>query len=237
MIYKIAVVEDDPISTQMILNHLRRFEKEENVDFNIETYTDGVQITFDYESKYDIIFLDIEMKIQDGMETAHKIRELDSEVIIIFVTNMSQYAIKGYTVGALSFLLKPLPYFSFKQELNKSLERLSKTKIEKNLLIPTEDGVKKISSNDILFIESIKHDVNIIVKDHSNYQLRGTLKNYENKLIEYNFNRCNNSYLVNLNYVSGVEGDFVVIDNKFRLKISRPRKKQFLESLSTFLGN
>lgn len=236
MKYKIAIVEDDPLSTNILKEHFNKFSKEENIDFEFFIYTDGVQIAFDYEAKYDVIFLDIEMKLLDGMETAQKIREFDPEVIIIFVTNMSQYAVKGYTVDALSFLLKPVPYFAFKQELKKSIDKLNKTKDLKHFLIPVEDGFKKISSSDILYIESIKHDLIIVTKDDE-YQIRGTLKHYENELTNYAFNRCNNGYLVNLAFVTGVKDDFAIVDDKYNLKISRPRKKQFMEALTEYLGD
>lgn len=64
-------------------------------------FTDGVEILEDYRPVYDIIFLDVKMQHLDGMETARRIRELDSDVLLIFITNMAQYAIKGYAVGAL----------------------------------------------------------------------------------------------------------------------------------------
>ena len=113
MKYSIAVVEDNPQFNEKLKQYLEKFSKENQVEFNIFSFTDGDEITSDYEAKYDIIFLDVEMKRLDGMTAAQKIREFDSDVIIIFITNMAQYAIGGYSVGALSFLLKPLPYFAF----------------------------------------------------------------------------------------------------------------------------
>lgn len=235
MKYRVAIVEDDSRSTNILIDYLKKFSEETGIDFDFSTYTDGAQITFEYEAKYEIIFLDIEMKLLNGLETAQKIRELDNDVIIIFVTNMSQYAIKGYTVDAMSFLLKPVPYFAFKQELQKSIDKINKYKEVKYFLVPIEDGFKRISSNEIVYIESIKHDVIIYTKTNA-YKLRATLKNYEYNLSKFNFNRCNNSYLVNLLYVTGVKDDNVILNDKVELKISRPRKKQFLKELAAYLG-
>ncbi|WP_162140233.1 LytR/AlgR family response regulator transcription factor [Haploplasma axanthum] len=234
MRYRIAIVEDDPNSADAIKNYITRYSKETNTQFEFFLYRDGDEITSDYEAKYDIIFLDVEMRRLDGMSAAQKIREFDSDVIIIFITNMSQYAIKGYTVDALSFLLKPVPYFAFVQELKKSLDKIKKFKQKKYILIPDENGIKKISSNEILYIESIKHDLLIVTKDKS-YRIRGTLKKMEEELERHDFNRSNNCYLVNLSYVDGVVDDFVMIRDE-KLKISRPRKKQFMEELATYLG-
>ena len=73
-------------------------------------FADGVDILEDYRAVYDIIFLDVEMKHLDGMTTAERIRQMDADVILIFITNMAQYAIRGYSVGALDYVLKPVPY-------------------------------------------------------------------------------------------------------------------------------
>lgn len=235
MKYNIAIVEDNIESANKIINYLNRFQKETNLIINYKHYKDGINITDDYEPIYDILILDIEMKIQDGMKTAEKIREYDKDVIIIFITNMSQYAIKGYKVNALSFMLKPVNYFAFKEELLESIILLNKKRDGKHLLIPIDKGIKKISTHEILYIESVKHNLEFYTLE-GKYTFRGTLKKYEKELEPYNFNRCNNSYIVNLNFVTGIEGEYVVIQDKHKLKISRGRKKQFIDKLANYLG-
>ena len=81
-----------------------------------------MDILENYRPVYDIVFLDVEMKHLDGMETARRIRALDADVVLIFITNMAQYAIKGYAVGALDYVLKPVPYFAFSQQLQKAVD-------------------------------------------------------------------------------------------------------------------
>ena len=233
MKYSIAIVEDNPQFSEKLKGYLDRFSKEYSTDFNIYSYSDGDEITSDYEAKYDIIFLDVEMKRLDGMTAAQKIREFDADVIIIFITNMAQYAIGGYSVGALSFLLKPLPYFAFSQELTKSIDRLKK-RIHKSILIPSENGIIKVNSQEIMYIESYGHDL-IIYTQANKYMMRGTIKRMEEELSEFHFYRCNNGYLINLAYVSGVQNEEVIV-GKYRLKISRPRKKSFMEMLTQYIG-
>ncbi|MBM7453011.1 DNA-binding LytR/AlgR family response regulator [Acholeplasma morum] len=229
----IAIVEDNLQFTETLKQYLERYKTENGVEFITYTFTDGDEITSDYEAKYDIIFLDVEMKRLDGMSAAETIRKYDQEVIIIFITNMAQYAISGYHVGALSFLLKPLPYFAFSQELTKSIERLRKRK-QKAILIPTENGIIKLNSQEILFIESFGHDL-IIYTEKQTYQIRGTIKRMEEELSGLSFFRCNHGYLVNLAYVSAVKGDEVIIKTH-QLKISRPRKKSFMLALTQYIG-
>lgn len=235
MILNVAIVEDDAESVKLLKSYFIRYQREnQNIVFEFYIFDDGVKIISNFKPIYDIILLDIEMEITDGLRTAEIIRETDQKVIIIFVTNMPQYAIKGYSVNATNYLLKPLPYFAFSEEISKSIERIKREKQNKNIIIKTENCIKKIDSDEILFIESIKHDL-IIHTEQDFFEIRDTLKKYEYILQDYNFNRANNSYLINLKHVKGVEQDFALVGNH-KLKIARSKKKQFMEHLVNYLG-
>lgn len=91
-----------------------------------------------YSPVYDILLLDIEMKEMDGMEAARRIRERDDKVVIIFITAAPQYAISGYEVRALSYLLKPLPWFAFSQELKKSIDMVRRNDDDSMLMTPAK---------------------------------------------------------------------------------------------------
>lgn len=110
---RIAIVEDEAAVREQLAGYVQRYTRQYGTQFEVTMFTDGVEILEDYRPVYDIIFLDVEMQHLDGMETARRIRELDSDVLLIFITNMAQYAIKGYAVGALDYVLKPVPYFAF----------------------------------------------------------------------------------------------------------------------------
>ena len=84
-----------------------------------------------YQSQYDIILMGIEMKFVNGMTAAEKIRKMDSEVVIIFITNMAQYAIRGYAVDDLDYVLKPVSYFAFSQKLVRVLNRMKKERAKR----------------------------------------------------------------------------------------------------------
>ncbi len=230
---RIAIVEDDLESMEILEKYLRRYEKENNVIIDIVKYQDGDEIVTYYDSKFDIILLDIEMKRLDGMSTAKIIREFDKEVIIIFITNMPQYAIKGYEVKALSFLLKPLPYFAFSQEISDSITKISKY-VDKSLLLTTKEGVVRVNIHDIYYVETMKHYL-IVHEKNGDHTVKMPLKMIEEELADGSFFRCNNCFLVNLDEVKSVKDDFVIV-NDTELKISRPRKKDFLEALATHFG-
>jgi len=233
LVYRIAIVEDEQHYRETLEGYLLRYEKENNITFEVTTFTDGDEITQNFKPIFDIIFLDIEMKFMDGMETAEYIRQYDKNVILIFITNMSQYAVKGYSVDALSYLLKPVPYFAFSQELVRSIKQIEK-RDTKYMMIKTQGNIIKINIDDILFIESNKHRLIIHTYDEEHFFV-GTMKDMEEKLQNNGFYRCNSGYLVNLTNVTGVKDNLVLI-GKHQLQISRPRKKSFLDKLTQSLG-
>ncbi len=233
MKYKIAIVEDEKSSRELVKKYIQRYSVEHNRSFNVVEFEDGKDIITDYADDYDIIFLDIEMTHSNGMEVAESIRKIDKHVIIIFKTNMAQYAIKGYSVDALSFLLKPVPYFAFSQEFKRSLDKLDARK-DSFILVNVDSGIQKVLTSDINYIESMKHTLIIRTKT-GDISMRGVMKDMENKLLKYNFFRCNNCYLVNLSKVNGIQGEFAVVGDE-TLKMSRGRKKPFLEALTSYVG-
>lgn len=125
---KIAIVEDEAMYAKQLEEFLRQYEKENGEAFDITIYSDGDQIVNKYRSQYDIILMDVEMKFMDGMSAAEEIRKVDTEVVIIFITNMAQYAIRGYAVDALDYVLKPVSYFAFSQRLSRAIGRMKKEK-------------------------------------------------------------------------------------------------------------
>ena len=121
---RIAIVEDEPAVRDQLVDYLRRYERQFGKMFELTTFADGDEIASDYRAVYDIILLDVQMRRLDGMAAAEAIRKVDKDVLLIFITNMAQFAIKGYEVDALNYLLKPVPYFAFSQQMQKAVERL-----------------------------------------------------------------------------------------------------------------
>lgn len=227
----VAVVEDDDAQAQRLQEYVQRYADENREDIVVTRFTDGEAIVEGYSAAYDIIFLDIQMRLMDGMETATRLRKLDKEVIIVFVTNMAQYAIKGYAVDALAFLLKPVPYFAFSQELKRCIEKL-KSREKHFIMVNAENGVFRLCAEEILYIEVLNHRLYIHTKTEV-IKTYGTIKEMESKLPVGEFFRSNSCYLVNLAYVSGVKDGMAVIGEN-ELVISRAKKKGFMEALASY---
>ncbi|PKQ25917.1 MAG: DNA-binding response regulator [Actinobacteria bacterium HGW-Actinobacteria-4] len=231
---RVGIVEDQRASREALLDHLARFSEEHGVEFYTTEFDDGADVVADYRPQFDILFLDVQMERMDGLEAAHRIRETDPSVIIIFVTNMAQYAIKGYEVDALSYLVKPVPYFAFAQELSRSLLKLRKADSDE-VVINVGGRIAKLDRGDIVYVESIKHRITIHTLG-ADYTFSGTLKAVEQALESETFFRSNNCYLVNLRHVTGVENSSCTMVGGVQLQVSRPRKKAFLDALTDYVG-
>ncbi len=230
---EIAIVEDEELYVRQLQKFLRQYEKETGELFHITVYTDGDQIVHRYQSQYDLILMDVKMKFMDGMSAAEEIRKMDTEVVIIFITNMTQYAIRGYAVDALDYILKPVSYFAFSQRLNRALSRMKKRE-QKCIMVNIKGGAVRINVANIFYIESQGHTL-IFHTILGNYETNGTMKDMEAKLEGMNFCRGNKGYLINLQHVDGIQDGCATVKGE-QLVLSRARKKEFMEALTKYWG-
>ena len=229
----IAIVEDEKSYIKQLTEYIDRFSREFSQEIKLSVFTDGDEILEKYTADYDIILLDIQMQFIDGMTAAEKIREMDKSVVIMFITNMTSYAVKGYEVDALDYMVKPVEYFSFSQKMSRAIGRIKKRE-EHYLLVSVEAGVQKINIEDLYYIESFGHQL-IYVTKKGRYSSRGVMKKMEDTLTPYGFYRSAKSYLVNMKYVEGIfEGCCLI--HKESLQISRKKRKEFMEVLLNYMS-
>ena len=106
-----CIVEDSAADAERLKKCVERFAQERKESISVRVYKDGIDFLSNYRPEADVVFLDVEMPILSGIEVAHKLRNIDPYVCIIFVTNMVQYALRGYEVSALDYVIKPISYF------------------------------------------------------------------------------------------------------------------------------
>lgn len=230
---RIAVVEDDKTYAAQLKEYLKRYEEQTKKRLSVTVFPDGEDIVTGYSADFDIILMDVEMTFMNGMTAAEKIREKDSEVIIIFITNMPQYAIQGYKVDALDYVLKPISYFAFSQKIDRAVNRLKK-KEKRWLTIPQKGGRMRINISRLCYVEVRDHDMIYHCTD-GEYVSKGTMKDAEEALEGEPFFRCNRCYLVNLEYVENFQGSDVTVDRDV-IQVSRSRKKAFLDALNDYMN-
>ncbi|MTB63444.1 response regulator [Streptococcus sp. zg-86] len=232
----IAIVEDQKVEQERLSKYIHNYCQKIKRPVDITCFNDGIDIISDYQHRFDIIYLDVEMEIMDGMTTAQKIRAVDKEVLIVFVTNHSQVAIQGYSVEAIDFLLKPLSNFVFEEHFKKMLRKLPSSEEEQHYLyVKNKASTFKIPQKDIYYLESDGHQLHIHSKQET-ITISNTLKNMEQLLDKKSFFRSNSGYIVNLAYVEKIEGNLAYIKGE-PLQISRPRKKDFMTALTNYIGD
>ena len=229
----IAIVEDEDSCAKQMEEYLARFAAESGEEFETVRFCDGDEILENYRAQYDIILMDVQMKFKDGMTAAEEIRKVDPEVVIIFITNMAQYAIRGYAVDALDYVLKPVSYFAFSQRLERAIDRMKK-RARRYMTIAIRGGARKLDISRILYVESQGHTL-LYHTAAGVYYSTGTMKEIEARLEGLHFFRGNNGYLINLEHVDGVQDGSALVHGE-QLQLSRPRRAAFMEALTNYLG-
>ncbi len=230
---KIAVVDDEQVYIDQIQEYIVQYAGEKNREIQTEIFHDGKELLKDYRSGFDIILLDIEMSEMDGMEAAREIRKKDQDVVLVFITNMAQYAINGYEVGALDYVLKPINYYTFSVRLDRAISRVKKRQTEE-VLLSLPDGIRRLKAEQIHYVEVQNRMLHYHAEDGV-FVVRGTLQGAEEQLKESHFVRCNHWYLVNLRYVSEIRKNIVIVAGD-ELEISRRNKTAFLSALTDYMG-
>ena len=228
----IAIVEDSKDALENLKNHIARLQKEKGIECEYTLFENGLFFIEKYEPVYDVVFMDIDMPLMNGMEAARHLREVDQHVSLVFITDLKQYALKGYEVEAMDFLVKPVLYSAFSTMMERVCRRA--TKKEAQIAISTPEGTYNVNINDIYYIGTDSHYITYYTTS-GDYTFFGTISEEEQKLPSDTFIRCNSGIIVNLARVQKVQGSDVYIANKC-LPISRNKKGTFMQNLLDYMS-
>lgn len=228
---RFAIVDDEKLYYDSFLPLCEQYMAKKNEDFVIDYYTNGVSFLENVKTNYDVVFMDVQMPVMDGMRTAEKFRMVNNTAILIFLTNFERFAVRGYNVDAMDYLIKPIDYAQLSSVLDKTLDKVRKLTTEQ-FVINTADGLIRVPLSDIVYLESIKHHI-IFHTLHGDYDCWGSLKKYEAQLPDEKFYRCNSCYIVNLQFVSEVKSNTVIV-NKTELVVSKVRKRGLIDAITKY---
>lgn len=232
---KIAIVEDDINEQEKIQGFLKKLEEELNQKIFIKVFSNGEKFLFDFSyGLYDLVLMDIELSSTiNGVETSKELRKIDNDVSLIFITSLVQYAIEGYKVNAIDYIVKPVDYDNFNKHVGHVIENLGNRNSDK--IIITSDGSKIVQLiKDIYYVEVINHQL-VFHTSKGEIKSYGSLKDIKEILLTHGFSLCNSCFLVNLDYVEKIEGYNVFVKGD-ELLISHPKRKTFLKELNLHLG-
>ena len=233
--FSVAVVEDDGEAAARLRACLERYERDHpGVRFDVTEFREPTSFLEPYKAQWDMVFMDIEMPNMDGMEAARRLRGLDAETVLIFVTNMAQFAAKGYEVDALDYIVKPFSYSDFERKLTRAVRLTSRN--DDSLLVAQRGITRRIALRDISYIEIRSHSL-IYHTDAGPITSYGSLQELESRLGDAGFARCGKPYLVSIRHITQVGGDSVTLADGTTLPIGRAYRKPFLLALAEGLGN
>ncbi len=233
--YRAIIVEDDQGAADALRAHLSRFGNEAQVEFSVEVLSSALEL-LETRHPCDIYFLDIGLPGVNGMEAAQIIRQTDEVTPIVFVTDLAQYAVRGYSVDALDFMVKPVGYQDFALRMRRALRVMARNDGAR-VTLPTATGLRVVALRDVVFVEIIKHDLHWHVAGVAEpLRMRGSLKALEEELPQDRFCRIAAGYIVNMGHIKAASGSEVVMSDGTRLAVSRSRKAEALAAFSRFAG-
>ncbi len=228
---RVAIVEDDPEAAGVLEGYLSRYGREEDLALEVTRFANAVVFLERERPGFDLVWMDIELPMMNGLEAAAKLRQRDRQAVLIFVTNMAQYAVKGYEVDALDFMVKPVRYADFSFRMRRACRAIRMNR-KREITIPIPGGLYRVTSDDLLYVEVLGHK-SLYHLQGETVETRETLTAAQRRLENWGFLRCNSCYLVNPAHIEWVKG-YVVKVGGDELQISHPKRKEFMEQLSSW---
>ena len=205
-----------------------------SINYKIYEFSSGEELLSNYPKDLDILIMDIQMKIINGMDTARKIREFDQNLEIIFMTSFSEFMQEGYEVKAYRYILKPISERKISRNILPCINEIMKKK-NNYLTINVKNYVDRIKIDSIVYIETDRPNILIYTNDNK-YTTKMSISKIDKILREHGFFRCHNSYIVNLKLVESMNSNTLKIGEKY-IPISKYRVKELKLALTNILGD
>lgn len=230
VILKIAICDDELEITQQIEGMVRKCLP----DCEVICYGCGADLLAAQET-FDLIFLDIQMDGLNGIQTAKKIRSMDENVLIVFITGIKEYVFDAFDVTAFHYLLKPVQIEKLQEVLHKAERKITGEKHckKRQLLIKTREKSLTIDTDDILFLENALRKIVIHTKTES-ILVYGTMSEFEQK-VGSGFYRSHRGYLVNMAHIAEYDTENIYMDNGEIAYLTRKNYPDFVKQYMRFL--
>ena len=229
----IAIVEDEAHQREQLESGVRDVLCELSAEVTCFEAAQPLLERYAAGERFDLLLLDIQLPGMDGMSAAARVRELDADVLIVFITSMAQYAVQGYKVDALDFLVKPVAHEVLDACLARALRRLRK-QAPASLSVRSGGSLRIVPVSSILYAESRDHRTLLRTREEE-IPCAGSLGNLEESLIPHGFYRCHAAFMVSFAQLERLDGGDVIVGGR-RVPLSKHRRKQFLAALAAYWG-
>ena len=233
--YRIALCDDDNVFLSSFRTCLEKALDEKGAGYDLSVFSGAADLMTSIEEAeaFDLIFLDIVFEGENGIEVAKRIRKACPRVDIVFVTIEPGYAVDGYDIAPLHFLVKPVT----PEKLDQALRRFLAKHESDKLLIKSKGALVTMSTDDIEYIEIFSHDILIHLSIGQPVSYTGTLMELESLLPLRGFARCHKSFIINLRHVSGISRYQVALTDGQTLPIGKSRYNQIQSDFVVFTQN
>lgn len=231
----IAICDDEKDFAEHLNELLNQYASETGEEMKVTVFYDGMELIERYDTTIDLIFLDIQMKLVDGLRAAERIRQMDGKVGIIFLTTLTQCTLEGYKYQAANYIIKPIKYVRLKDEMNQWLKRNRKND-SPAVVVANDSGKYKVFLNTLRYVETFNRNL-LLHTEQENIVCYKSMKEMEQELGSQGFARCHTSYIVNLFFVKGVNKLEITLVTGETIPISQPKRKQFMEQLTEYWGD
>lgn len=233
---QIAICDDERFYREKIKYLLDGYLKERMLQYTLYFFSSGEEFLEQCENnvRFDIVFLDISMEGVDGIQTAERIRSFHSDTYIVFVTAFVDYALEGYKVNAIRYLMKDTLEIALEECMNAILQRMKIAWVT----FPFLEGEKRLYTDNILYVESRGHKsiFHYMKAERVDYQIYKKLDSVEKDLEGHGFLRIHKSYLVNMKHIRRISNYMVSLDTGEELPVPRLRFREARETFVAYKG-
>lgn len=231
---KISICDDEIVFCKTLEKLLIDYCKVHDINADIRIFDSSIHFLDSYSSDIDIIFLDIQMPLQDGLSVAQEIRKKDTNVFLVFITSLRQYVFKGYDYQAYQYLLKPVGYRRINLLMDSLIPKL-KYNNEQSICVKVKGNIHKIYLSDLIYIETQSRKALLHI-DNNQILVNKKMKEFEKLLPAHIFFRCQSSYIVNLSYIKDVIGYQIYLTTNAIVPLSKQRKTELMQQLALYWG-
>lgn len=228
---KIAICDDEQIYIDNIAEHLNIFSAENNIDFEKSIFTSSADILAS-DIRFDIAVLDVEMDNINGIKLGSELRKRNPHIILIYVTAYRKYLDDALNLNAVRFFEKPLDSQRFYRGLHDAVKRIDNTSI--SFYLKDQELTERISAQDIIFVEIEKRKTKVVIRDKE-YHSDHHISFWQDKLTSTIFISPHKSYIINFNYVTAYERNYVILDERYKVNIARNKQADFYRKFMQYV--
>ncbi len=230
----IAICDDEKQMSDHIRTLVSDFFRKKNREISLRTFLSGEEL-LNYDGQIDILFLDIQMKDIDGMETARRLRADKFQGFLIFITVLKEMVFQSFEVQAYDYLVKPVEEKQFERTMERLYTSMQNAS-EDSLLVQKGYEGRIIPKDEIVFCEIIDRKIYLNLASGEVVDYYERIENLETKL-DNRFYRCHRSYLINLKHLKGYKNGTAYMDNGKEIPVSRLRSKEFSGVVLQYMKN